>query len=408
MGTHDERLSAENRTKTPESIVRMLQEAFEDAFGYASCSEVYFAPGRINLIGEHIDYNGGMVMPCAIDMGTYAVFKLRSDQRVCMRSMNFEAEAAQCFELGTVAYDSRMGWANYPMGIFATLMADGYTIPVGMDILFYGNIMGGGLSSSASIEVLMATLLNEQFRLGLDKVTLALLCQRSENIFNGVNCGIMDQFAVTLGKASAAILLDCETLEYAYVPMKLGAYRLIIIDTHKKRALAESAYNERRNQCDAALSLIQAAIPNRSIQALCDISEAELDSISEGRLDDLLYRRAHHAVSENQRTHAAREALSQGDLEDFGRLMYASHDSLRDAYEVSCFELDTVVSLSREQSGVLGARMTGAGFGGCAIALVHEDQSAAYIEQVGAAYTERTGLMASFYVAAVAEGARRL
>lgn len=367
--------------------------------------DAFFSPGRVNLIGEHIDYNGGMVLPCAINLGTYAVAAKRSDRRIRMLSLNFEEMGVIESTLDGIAYDSEKDWANYPLGVLFTLKQAGHEIPFGMDILFYGDLPNGaGLSSSASIEVLTATIAKTFFDLRLTPVEIALLCQKSENEFNGVNCGIMDQFSIAMGKIDHAVLLNCDTLEYEHVPATLGDYRLVIINTNKKRGLVDSAYNQRRQECDMAFERLNSVFKSRPLSALCDLTPTEFLSISEVLEKDSVYKRAHHAIMENYRTNRSKEALSEGNLLAFGEWMYASHASLKHYFEVSCHELDVIVDLSRPLRGVLGARMTGAGFGGCAIALVHHAHVDHYKEAVSKGYKEQTGISASFYIAEISGG----
>lgn len=365
----------------------------------------FFSPGRVNLIGEHIDYNGGMVLPCAINLGTYAVAAKRSDRKVRLVSLNFEEMGVIESTLDEIVHDPSKDWANYPLGVLYTLMQARYVLPFGMDILFYGDLPNGaGLSSSASIEVLTATIAKTFFNLHLTPVEIALLCQKSENEFNGVNCGIMDQFSIAMGKVDHAVLLNCDTLEYEHVPATLGDYRLVIVNTNKKRGLVDSAYNQRRQECDVAFERLKDAFKTRPLSALCDMTPTEFLSVSEVLEDDSVYKRAHHAIMENHRTIRSKEALSEGNLLAFGEWMYASHESLKNYFEVSCNELDVIVSLSRPLRGVLGARMTGAGFGGCAIALVHHAHVANYKEAVSKGYTDQTGISASFYIAEISGG----
>lgn len=390
--------------------IEFLKEKFNAHFPkHANPIEVYFSPGRVNLIGEHIDYNGGMVLPVAINLGTYAVVSKREDQIVNMISLNFENLGILSFSLDAIAYDEALDWANYPMGVFYTLKSMGYEVTNGFDILFYGDLPNGaGLSSSASIEVLTATIANENFGLNISPENIALICQKSENQFNGVNCGIMDQFSIANGKKDHAVLLNCDTLEYEQVPATLGDYRIVIVNTNKKRGLVDSEYNQRRSECEVGYKQLKAAFKAREIGSLCDLTPIEFLSVSEVLADSLVYKRAYHAVVENYRTIMSKEALSSGNLVAFGEWMYSSHESLKNDFEVSCKELDVVVDISRGVRGVLGARMTGAGFGGCAIALVHKDHCDHYQEVVSKQYIERTGLNASFYIAQISGGTARV
>ncbi len=367
--------------------------------------KTFFSPGRVNLIGEHIDYNGGMVLPCAINLGTYAVVSRRHDEQVKMMSLNFEEMGILTFDLKSIQNNPDMDWGNYPMGVFNEIIQMGHAIQTGFNILFYGDLPNGaGLSSSASIEVLTGVILNTYLELGIDKTEMARLCQHSENTFNGVNCGIMDQFSISQGAKDHAILLNCDTLEFELVPADLGDYRLIIINSNKKRGLVDSEYNIRRKECEIAFGLIKGSFEKRKLNYLCDLSPQEFLEIAHVLTEDSVYKRAHHSVTENFRTQRSKEALSAGNLIEFGEWMYSSHESLKNFFEVSCSELDVIVTLSREVRGVLGARMTGAGFGGCAIALLEKSQCDRYIDYVGKAYKETTGLSADFYIAEISNG----
>lgn len=387
--------------------IASLKCAFKETFNLNhEKTEVYFSPGRVNLIGEHIDYNGGMVLPVAIDLGTYAIVSKRADRTVRVSSLNFSSLGVLSFSLDDISYRPDYDWANYPMGVFHTMIQAGHSIPYGFDILYMGDLPNGaGLSSSASIEVLTATIVNETYGLGISVEEIALLCQKSENVFNGVNCGIMDQFSIAVGKSEHALLLNCDTLAYEHVPADLGDYRIVIINTNKKRGLVDSEYNKRREECEEALGTLGKVV---KIEALCDLTPKDFLAVSEQLKGDSVYKRAYHAVVENARTIKGKEALVSGDLISFGEWMYRSHDSLKNYYEVSCPELDAIVEISGKIRGVLGARMTGAGFGGCAIALVHEAHIESYKQQVSSYYNEKTGLIADFYVAKISGGASRV
>lgn len=377
-----------------------LVSVFASLFPAAPKPTLYFCPGRVNLIGEHIDYNGGYVFPAALTIGTAAALAPRGDQQVVLKSMN--AEGTITLDLTeALVYDKADGWGNYPKGVFAYLMQEGRRFETGFDILYWGDLPdGAGLSSSAAIEVLTAWMLCHQ--LGeprVDRVWLARFCQRVENQFVGVNSGIMDQFSVALGQKDQAILLDCNSLDYQYVPFQAAGHKLVIMNTHKRRELGESKYNERRSECEAALLLIQEKYP--SVKDLC---AATLAQVEECVTEATLKARARHVVSENQRVLQAVEALKAGDLSTFGQLLDASHFSLRDDYEVTGKELDAITEAARQQPGCLGARMTGAGFGGCAIALVTIDTLGEFLGSVGHAYTEATGRTAEFYISEIGDG----
>lgn len=391
-----------------EGIMIHIQEcarAFKQQFGYDEY-RLFFAPGRINLIGEHTDYNGGHVFPCAITFGTYALARKNSDNRVRVYSMNFPDKGIIEFPLTDLDYRKEDDWANYPKGMIRYLIEDGYPITSGMDILFYGNIPNGaGLSSSASIEIVTGVLLETLFTLSLERIDLVKIGKKVENNFIGVNSGIMDQFAIGMGKKDHGILLDCHTLEYSYAPIILEQYNIIIMNTNKRRELADSKYNERRSQCEEALAILQTKL---HIQSLGELTEQIFDEHQHMIESDVLQKRAKHAVYENARTVQALVELQQGELLKFGLLMNQSHISLRDDYEVTGIELDSLVAAAWEQPGVIGARMTGAGFGGCAIAIVEKEQTDQFIETVGEIYQGKIGYEATFYIANIGDGAKEI
>ncbi|MGX7151098.1 galactokinase [Enterococcus ureasiticus] len=382
-----------------------LKELFHSVFGIES-KEIYFAPGRINLIGEHTDYNGGHVFPAAITIGTYGVARKREDQTIRFYSENFSELGIIELSLTDLAYKKEDDWTNYPKGMIYYLIEQGYAIDRGMDILFYGTIPNGaGLSSSASIELLTGVILTDLFDLKIKMLDLVITGKRVENHFIGVNSGIMDQFAIGMGKRDHAILLDTNTLDFEWVPAKFGEYAIAIMNTNKRRELADSKYNERRAECELALSRLQTVLP---IESLGELTEECFDQNKKVIADEHLIKRAKHAVTENQRTIKAKKFLSENDLTSFGQLLNASHASLKEDYEVTGIELDTLVEEAQQFPGVLGARMTGAGFGGCAIALVKETEMDHFIKQVGQAYQEKIGYPADFYIANVDDGARKL
>ena len=379
-----------------------LLKKFEEVFGDSKGAGVYFAPGRVNLIGEHTDYNGGHVFPCALTIGTYAVARLRDDDKLCLFSMNFEEDGVGESRLADIETKKDGDWRNYPKGIVWAFGKKGYKVDKGLDILYFGNIPNGsGLSSSASIEVLTGFILKELFGFDVTNQDLALIGQFSENQYNGVNCGIMDQFAIAMGKKDCAIFLDTADLSYEYAPIVLKGAKIVILNTNKKRGLGDSKYNERRSECEAALAALQTKL---SIKSLGELTEEEFEAHKELIGDPVKIKRAKHAVYENQRTIKAVKALKDNDLELFGKLMIASHDSLRDDYEVTGIELDTLVAEALKQQGVIGARMTGAGFGGCAVSIVKEEAVPAFIENVGKAYKEKIGYAADFYVVEIGDG----
>ncbi|MBA3927287.1 galactokinase [Listeria rustica] len=367
---------------------------------------LFFAPGRINLIGEHTDYNGGHVFPCSITLGTYAAAAKREDTLVRLISLNFEDLGVISFDLADLDYRKADNWTNYPKGMMKYLKEAGHAIDQGMDILYWGNIPNGaGLSSSASIELLTGVVLENLFGLELANLELVLTGKRVENEFIGVNSGIMDQFAIGMGQKDMAILLDCNTLEYEMVPVKLDGYTIVIMNTNKRRELADSKYNERRSQCEQALAELQAEL---SIKSLGELDMETFEKYQHLISSETLVMRARHAVSENQRTILATKALKDEDLVTFGELINQSHMSLRDDYHVTGVELDMLAETAWKQAGVLGARMTGAGFGGCAIAIVETARVDAFIQEVGTAYEQKIGYPAAFYIANISDGAKAI
>lgn len=383
----------------------MLKE-FKKVFGDTEGVKVFFAPGRVNLIGEHTDYNGGHVFPCALTIGTYGAARLRNDRKLRFYSMNFEQLGVIESELDGLKPEKEADWTNYPKGVMWAFEEKGFQIPRGMDLILSGNIPNGsGLSSSASVEVLTGHILREFFGFQVSNQELALIGQYSENKFNGVNCGIMDQFAIAMGKKDHAIFLDTADLSYTYAPIKLSGVKLVIACSNKKRGLGDSKYNERRSECEMALSELQKVI---KIKSLGELTEEQFEEYQSAISDPVRVRRARHAVYENQRTIKAVSALQANDIEEFGRLMNASHVSLRDDYEVTGIELDTLVEEAWKVPGVIGSRMTGAGFGGCTVSLVKEEDIDLFTRQVGDAYLKKIGYAADFYVVEIGDGPRTL
>ena len=382
-----------------------MQQLFQEAFQTTKSPKVYFAPGRVNLIGEHTDYNGGHVFPCALTIGTYGAIIKRNDRKLRFYSVNFPGIVTSSLDDLVPAQEA--GWTNYPKGVMWTFIKRGYTLPCGMDILIYGDIPNGsGLSSSASLEVLTGLMLKDTF--GFDTLTmtdLALIGQYSENNFNGMNCGIMDQFASAMGKKDNAIFLDTATLNYTYAPVKVGDARIVITTSKVKHSLVSSSYNDRRRECETALAMLQKVV---DIQTLGDLTEAQFEQYKDAITDPICQKRAKHAVYENQRTIRAVEALQQGDLEEFGRLINASHVSLRDDYETSCAETDLLASLAWKIPGVLGSRITGGGFGGCTVSIVKNDAIDTFIGEIGPVYEKETGHKAEFYIVDIGDGAHKL
>ena len=381
-----------------DTMLRKFAEIFGDAEGV----QVYFAPGRVNLIGEHTDYNGGHVFPCALTIGTYGAVRKRPDRKLRFYSMNFERLGVLESSLDELKPDPRADWTNYPKGVIWAFGEKGLEASAGMDFLLYGNIPNGsGLSSSASVEVLTGFILRDLFGFAVSNQDLALIGQYSENRFNGVNCGIMDQFAIAMGRKDHAIFLDTADLSYEYAPIKLEKAKIVIACSNKKRGLGDSKYNERRSECERALEELQKVCEANSLGELTEEAfEAHSDSIG----SEVRQRRARHAVYENRRAIAAVSALRENDLAAFGRLMNASHISLRDDYEVTGAELDTLVEEAWKVEGVIGSRMTGAGFGGCSVSIVDEQAIDSFIARVGAAYQEKIGYPADFYVVEVGDG----
>ena len=385
-----------------ETILKTFAEVFGDAEG----AKAYFAPGRVNLIGEHTDYNGGHVFPCALTIGTYGAVRKRNDNKLRFYSMNFEHLNVIESSLDDLTPRKNAGWTNYPKGVMWALREKGYEIPCGIDLMLFGNIPNGsGLSSSASVEVLTGYILNDLFDLGISNQDLALLGQFSENNFNGVNCGIMDQFAIAMGKKDHAIFLDTADLSFEYAPIKLEGAKIVISCSNKKRGLGDSKYNERRAECEEALEEIRQKV---KVDSLGDLSEEQFEEVKDAIKDATRQKRAKHAVYENQRTIKAVQALKANDIELFGKLMNASHVSLRDDYEVTGIELDTLVEEAWKVDGVIGSRMTGAGFGGCTVSIVKDDAVDTFIEKVGTAYKAAIGYAADFYVVQIGDGPAKL
>lgn len=390
---------------------KYLREKFAQVFGEGPAPRFFCAPARVNLIGEHIDYNGGDVFPAALDLVTVVAARPREDGLVRLAADDLPGIFVAC-PLSKLHFFKGTAWGSYQLGVASELQKAGYPL-CGCDLYFWSDIpFGSGLSSSASIQVATAVALvtlgaeSAHTAPNLDLTSLAVLCQRSENQFVGVNCGIMDQFASAHGKRGHAILLNCKTLDYELVPLAMEGYALVIGNTCKKRGLGDSKYNERRAECDEAMRLLKDAYPERTL--LCELSLREFEAAAHLIKDAVLYRRALHVVSENERVRASVAALRAGDLKAFGALMNQSHDSLRDLYEVTGFELDSMVDEARKIDGVLGARMTGAGFGGCTVSLVPCGKAELFMEQVGERYYEKTGILPAFYVTLPDDGAREL
>lgn len=386
-------------------MINELKHNFEKVFN--KCADgVYFAPGRVNLIGEHTDYNGGNVFPCALTFGTYALVKKREDEKIRFYSDNFKELGVMEVNLNDIKYEKAHDWANYPKGVIWAFANEGMKINSGFDVLFYGNIPNGaGLSSSASIELAMGVVLRDLYGFDIDMVDIVKRSKEAENQFIGVNCGIMDQFAIGMGKKDCAILLDTNTLKYEYATVALDGASIVIANTNKRRGLADSKYNERRSECEAALKDLQAKL---NINSLCEMNEEKFEDNKDLIKNEVCIKRAKHAVYENQRTLKAVKALENNDIDLFGKLMNESHVSLRDDYEVTGKELDTLVELAWQRPGVIGSRMTGAGFGGCTVSIVKDDFVNDFIKNVGEEYKNKIGYEATFYVAQIGDGARKL
>lgn len=385
--------------------VKELKQAFAEAYK-KEAEMVYFAPGRVNLIGEHTDYNGGHVFPCALSFGTNLLLAKNDEKVLRFKSLNMpEIIALELDNLMTPLPNN--SWVNYPLGCIAQYLKRGFKLEQGYDILIWGNVpAGAGLSSSAAIEVVTACAFNDIFGAGYDKTELAKIGQLSEHEFAGVNCGIMDQFASAQGKKDHAIYLDCATLDFELVPVKLEGVKVVISNTHSPHKLDSGAYNARVAQCKLAVEQLQTVKPE--LKALAELSEAEFNEIKGAITDPIALNRAIHVVGECQRTIDAVAALKAGNLELFGQLMNASHVSLRDNYEVTGLHLDTLAEEAWKIDGVIGSRMTGGGFGGCTVSLVKDEAIPTFIEKVGAAYLEKTGIKADFYIAEIGDGVHAL
>lgn len=386
---------------------KKLFDMFAELFGNSEGARFYFSPGRVNLIGEHTDYNGGHVFPCALTLGTYGAARKREDNKIHLYSMNLDSFGVVEASLDDLTNKKEYNWANYPLGVVWAFKEKGHTITSGFDMVIWGNIPNGsGLSSSASLEVLTGVILTDLFEIkDLSMTDLALIGQYSENNFNGCNCGIMDQFAVAMGKKDHAIFLDTSDLSYEYAPCVLDGAKIVITNSKVKHSLVDSAYNDRRNECAAALKALQSEL---DIQALGDLTPEEFEAHKSLIKDEIQLQRAKHAVYENQRTIDAVTALKAGDIESFGKLMNQSHISLRDDYDVSCEEIDILVDLAWKIPGVLGSRITGGGFGGCTVSIVKNESIDTFIETIGKTYLEKVGHEAEFYTVDIGDGASRL
>lgn len=384
--------------------IEQLKSAYE-AHYQKSATDIFFSPGRVNLIGEHTDYNGGFVFPCALSFGTYLLIAANNENKINFCSLNVEATYSLKLDELTIPMPNK-AWANYPLGVLAQFMKRGVVIEQGYDLLFWGNVpAGAGLSSSAAMEVVTAFAFNELLGTGYDRTELAKIGQKAEHEFAGVMCGIMDQFASAHGKQDHAIYLNCDTLEFDLVPVKLEGIKVVVSNTHSPHHLDSGAYNDRVRQCQLAVQQISTVRP---IKNLAELSQTDFEQVEHAITDEVAHRRARHVVGEVQRTKDAVEALQHGNIQLFGKLMTQSHISLRDDYEVTGLQLDSLAEAAWKVEGVLGSRMTGGGFGGCTVSLVRDEAIPTFIEQVGAEYTEKTGLKADFYIAEIGDGAHRV
>lgn len=383
-----------------------LVNTFKEIFGSKGRIYTYFAPGRVNLIGEHTDYNGGHVFPCALTLGTYGVARKRRDNKLRFYSMNLNKRGIIYSNLNDLKPNKGAGWTNYPKGVMWAFEKRGFKMDTGLDLMIYGNIPNGsGLSSSAALEVLTGLILKDLYGFDVSMTDIALIGQYSENNFNGCNCGIMDQFASAMGKKNHAIFLDTNTLEFEYAPVILKDAQIVIVNSKVKHSLVNSAYNDRRNDCEEALKELQTVV---DIKALGELTEEQFETYKSAIESEVRVKRAKHAVYENQRTIKAAAVLRDGDIETFGKLMNETHVSLRDDYEVSCPEVDVLVEIAWATEGVLGSRITGGGFGGCTVNIVKNDAVDTFVENIKKEYPEKTGQEAEIYFANIGDGARKL
>ena len=384
-----------------------ILNVFKEKFGETGTILKFFAPGRINLIGEHIDYNGGCVFPCALTIGTYGVVRKREDNKIRCYSLNFEDKGIIETEIENLKYQSEHNWVNYIKGVIWAFEQKGHKIDKGFDFVCFGTIPNGsGLSSSASLEILISKILIDLFNINISMVEASLISQFAENKFIGVNCGIMDQFAIAMGKKDNAIFLNTNTLDYKYAPVKLDGIKIVISNTNKKRELADSKYNERRKECENSLLEIKKVKPE--IETLADLTPEEFENVKDVIKDETLQKRVKHVLYENDRTKKAYEFLQQNNIIEFGKLLNLSHKSLKEDYEVTGIELDTLVEISWKQDGVIGSRMTGAGFGGCTVSIVKEQFVDSFIQNVGKEYKEKIGYDADFYVAEIGDAPKQI
>ena len=388
-----------------QEMKKSVLETFEKTFGKRDDVKAYFAPGRVNLIGEHTDYNGGHVFPCALTIGTYAAVAKRDDRMVQFYSVNQDRFGVYGVSLDDIETpEAKAGWTNYPIGVIWAFAKRGFKLDKGFNMVINGNIPNGsGLSSSASLEVLTGFILRDLYGFDVTNQDIALIGQYSENNYNGCNCGIMDQFASAMGKENNAIFLDTADLSYEYAPIKLDGAKIVIANTNKKHKLTDSQYNARRSMCEEALAILQKTV---DIKGLGDLSIEEFEAHKDVLTDPDMQRKAKHAVYENQRTIEAVKALKAGDIEHFGELMRQSHESLRDDYDVTGVELDTLAEEAWKIPGVIGSRMTGGGFGGCTVSIVKDEAVENFKKTVGENYLKKIGYEATFYTVEIGGGPR--
>ncbi|MCK8060073.1 MULTISPECIES: galactokinase [unclassified Fusibacter] len=386
-------------------MIKKLIDVYKKTYETSENPRIFFSPGRVNLIGEYTDISGGHVLPCALKIGTYVAAQKRDDQLINLYSINIDERGVESVTLSD-SYDLSGSWTDYPKGVLQIFADEGHMPSSGLNLCFYGNIPNSsGLSSSASLELAMSVVLNSLFEFGLSPVEMVKYSQRAENNFVGVQCGIMDQFIIGMGRENHAILLDTSTLDFQYAPVELGDYALVVTNSNKKRGLADSKYNERVAQCKSALEAVNTI---RVTESLGSLSADEFERVAHAIVDRVELKRARHAVYENQRTLKAAKALEEGRLVDFGLLMNESHRSLKEDFEVTGHELDTLVELSQAFDGVIGSRMTGAGFGGCTVTLIKKDKIKQFIDEIGTAYESAVGYKADFYPVAIGDGAKEI
>ncbi len=383
----------------------ILKGSFEKIYGKGGDIRTYFAPGRVNLIGEHIDYNGGHVFPCALTVGNYCVARARTDDKLRFYSENFKKGGVIVSSIEDLIFHSNAGWTNYPKGVMWAFRQKGMIMTHGFDLYIYGNIPGSGLSSSAAMEVVIGVMLKDFFGFKVTQTQIALIGQFSENKFNGMNCGIMDQFASAMGKKDHAIFLDCATLKYEYVPLKLDGYKIIVTNSNKPHSLCNSHYNDRREECEKALSDLQSVA---KIKNLCELTPEQFEADKHVIKDPISLRRAYFAVNEEKRTKDAVAALKKNDILTFGSLIKEAGESLHKDYDATCEEIDVLVDEANKQKGCIGSRETGGGWGGNTVSIVKDEDIEAFESNVGKTYKEKTGLNADFYALEIGDGGRRI